>query len=300
MPKYCRAPHCSNVAGQARPPARRLSFYKFPLHDATRLRQWLTQMRQENWVPTRHQHLCSDHFEPSCFQYRWGVRYLRPDAVPTIFPLKQESPNTSPGTTQPKQPLLTSDAEPVTPERSPIPKTTAPEAVTVALEPDSATAPPSLDPLGVVEPADGSEGVPSHPQPSPDRVTALSPSPPQTDDAAVELPAASPLPYFKPVPATPATVPETIVSSALTLPIVSTIPIVSKTAPSTTSPPGELSTEELVAVVLVLQRKVKVLQQRQRRHRARLEAMEGLAEQLRRKSLRSKERLELACLQLGR
>lgn len=28
MPKYCRAPHCSNAAGQARPPARRLSFYK--------------------------------------------------------------------------------------------------------------------------------------------------------------------------------------------------------------------------------------------------------------------------------
>uniref|UniRef100_A0A8C3JVG6 THAP-type domain-containing protein n=1 Tax=Calidris pygmaea TaxID=425635 RepID=A0A8C3JVG6_9CHAR len=59
----------------------------FPLRDAARLRQWLAQMRQENWVPTRHQHLCSDHFEPSCFQYRWGVRYLRPDAVPTIFPL---------------------------------------------------------------------------------------------------------------------------------------------------------------------------------------------------------------------
>ncbi|XP_075594721.1 THAP domain-containing protein 8 isoform X1 [Balearica regulorum gibbericeps] len=297
MPKYCRAPHCSNVAGQARPPARRLSFYKFPLHDATRLRQWLTQMRQENWVPTRHQHLCSDHFEPSCFQYRWGVRYLRPDAVPTIFPPKQESPNTSPGATQPKQPIPTSDEEPVTPERSPIPKI----AVTVALEPDSAAAPPSLDPLGVVEPGDGSEGVPSRPQPSPDRVTALPSSPPraeQTDDAPVELPAAGPLPYFKPVPAAPTTVPETVVSSALTLPIVSTIPIVS-TSPST-SPPGELSTEELVAVVLVLQRKVKVLQQRHRRHRARLEAMEGLAEQLRRKSLRSKERLELACLQLGR
>uniref|UniRef100_A0A8C3K296 Uncharacterized protein n=1 Tax=Calidris pygmaea TaxID=425635 RepID=A0A8C3K296_9CHAR len=29
MPKSCRAPHCSNAAGQARPPARRLSFYKW-------------------------------------------------------------------------------------------------------------------------------------------------------------------------------------------------------------------------------------------------------------------------------
>uniref|UniRef100_A0A8B9NHI2 Uncharacterized protein n=1 Tax=Accipiter nisus TaxID=211598 RepID=A0A8B9NHI2_9AVES len=26
MPKYCRAPHCSNAVGQARPPPR--SFYK--------------------------------------------------------------------------------------------------------------------------------------------------------------------------------------------------------------------------------------------------------------------------------
>ncbi|XP_074021295.1 THAP domain-containing protein 8 [Numenius arquata] len=233
MPKSCRAPHCSNAAGQARPPARRLSFYKFPLQDAARLRQWLAQMRQENWVPTRHQHLCSDHFEPSCFQYRWGVRYLRPDAVPTIFPLspmKRESPSTLPGTTQPKQPLPVSIMEPVTPGRPPVPKTT----VATTLDP---TAPP-------------------------------------------------------PSPAV------TVLSSALRLPIVSTVPIVSQ-AVTGMSPPGELSTEELVAVVLVLQRKVKVLQQRQRRHRARLEAMEGLVEQLRRESLLSEDRLHLACLQPG-
>ncbi|XP_074666238.1 THAP domain-containing protein 8-like isoform X6 [Strix aluco] len=91
MPKYCRAPHCSNAAGQTRPLGRCLSFYKFPLHDAPRLRRWLAQMRRENWLPTRHQHLCSDHFEPSCFQHRWGVRYLRPDAVPTIFPCSPTS-----------------------------------------------------------------------------------------------------------------------------------------------------------------------------------------------------------------
>ncbi|NXI37153.1 THAP8 protein, partial [Galbula dea] len=85
MPKCCRAPNCSNAAGQPRAASRRLSFHKFPLHDTARLQRWLAQMGQEHWVPTHHQHLCSDHFEPSCFQYQWGVRYLRPDAVPTIF-----------------------------------------------------------------------------------------------------------------------------------------------------------------------------------------------------------------------
>ncbi|KAB0394205.1 hypothetical protein E2I00_015272 [Balaenoptera physalus] len=42
-------------------------------------------MGREHWVPSCHQHLCSEHFAPSCFQWRWGVRYLRPDAVPSIF-----------------------------------------------------------------------------------------------------------------------------------------------------------------------------------------------------------------------
>lgn len=44
---------------------------------------------------------------------------------------------------------------------------------------------------------------------------------------------------------------------------------------------GELSAAELLGVVLLLQRKVRGLQQRHRRHRARLEAMEGLIPKLR-------------------
>ncbi|KAM6225835.1 THAP domain-containing protein 8 [Porphyrio hochstetteri] len=293
MPKYCRAPRCANAAGRARPPGRRLGFYKFPLHDAPRLRQWLTQMRRENWVPTRHQHLCSDHFEPSCFQYRWGVRYLRPDAVPTIFP-KGESPDTSPGAACPEQPLPASAMEPVMPGQPPTPQTTALGAVIITPAADSTMTSPLLIPPSLVEPGDSCEGVPSSSQPAPARVTALLPStqPEQPSDAAVALPAAEALPHLQPVAVPPVPAPQTAASSALPSPFVSTIPIVSQTA-TPTSPPVELSTEELVAVMLVLQRKVKVLQQRQRRHRARLEAMEGLAEQLRCKSLRSKERLGL-------
>ncbi|KAM6395768.1 THAP domain-containing protein 8 [Rhynochetos jubatus] len=299
MPKYCRAPHCPNAAGQARPPARRLSFYKFPLQDAARLRRWLAQMRREDWVPGRHQHLCSDHFEPSCFQYRWGVRYLRPDAVPTIFPCappvslpppspppsqqspwehlepiaprtsrngdsglslqKRESPGTPLGTPQPERPPPASGMEPVTPGRPPV----TPEPKTP--EPGLAAAAPLPGSLGPVEPGDSTEG----------------------------LPAAVPLP---PPPEPPRVAPMTaaVLSSALTLPVAPTVP--------RAAPPArlrELSTPELARVALGLQRKVKVLQQRHRRHRARLEAMEGLVEQLRRENLLSEERLRLACLQPG-
>lgn len=58
---------------------------RFPLKDGARLQAWLQHMGCEHWVPSCHQHLCSEHFTPSCFQWRWGVRYLRPDAVPSIF-----------------------------------------------------------------------------------------------------------------------------------------------------------------------------------------------------------------------
>ncbi|XP_069406485.1 THAP domain-containing protein 8 isoform X8 [Ovis canadensis] len=58
---------------------------EFPLKDGPRLQAWLRHMGREHWVPSCHQHLCSEHFAPSCFQWRWGVRYLRPDAVPSIF-----------------------------------------------------------------------------------------------------------------------------------------------------------------------------------------------------------------------
>lgn len=85
MPKYCRAPNCSNTAGRLGADNRPVSFYKFPLKDGPRLQAWLRHMGHEDWEPSCHQHLCSEHFTPSCFQWRWGVRYLRPDAVPSIF-----------------------------------------------------------------------------------------------------------------------------------------------------------------------------------------------------------------------
>ncbi|XP_071979205.1 THAP domain-containing protein 5-like [Engystomops pustulosus] len=79
MPKSCVVPECRRAE------TGRESYYKFPLHDKVRLKQWLTNMNMENFFPTKNQYLCNKHFKASCFQTRWGVRYLRHDAVPTVF-----------------------------------------------------------------------------------------------------------------------------------------------------------------------------------------------------------------------
>uniref|UniRef100_A0A7N4PV50 THAP domain containing 8 n=1 Tax=Sarcophilus harrisii TaxID=9305 RepID=A0A7N4PV50_SARHA len=120
--------------------------------------------------------------------------------------------------------------------------------------------------------------------------------------------------------------PVTVVSSALVTPIVSTLPIVCHTAAAASvqaeraepgepdgaagepsgEPSGAAPRDEhayhrarlepeagLDGLVAALQRKVRGLQQRQRRHRARLGALEGLVQQLRRDHLLSHERLRL-------
>ncbi|XP_015258979.1 PREDICTED: THAP domain-containing protein 5-like [Cyprinodon variegatus] len=87
MPKYCSVPNCRSDAGSS---GRRKSFYKFPLQDPARLQQWLKNMRRENWTPSRHQYICHEHFAPSCFKVRWGIRYLDSDAVPTVFQVTEK------------------------------------------------------------------------------------------------------------------------------------------------------------------------------------------------------------------
>ncbi|XP_062423070.1 THAP domain-containing protein 5 isoform X2 [Rhea pennata] len=62
---------------------------RFPLHDKERLEKWLRNMKRDAWTPSKHQLLCSDHFTPDSLDVRWGIRYLKHTAVPTIF----SSPN---------------------------------------------------------------------------------------------------------------------------------------------------------------------------------------------------------------
>ncbi|KAJ6666254.1 hypothetical protein lerEdw1_000526 [Lerista edwardsae] len=85
MPRYCAATCCRNRAGQSARDQRKLSFYPFPLHDKERLEKWLRNMRRDTWTPSKHQVLCSDHFTPDSLDVRWGIRYLKTTAVPTIF-----------------------------------------------------------------------------------------------------------------------------------------------------------------------------------------------------------------------
>nr|XP_023495298.1 THAP domain-containing protein 5 isoform X1 [Equus caballus] len=63
----------------------------FPLHDKERLEKWLKNMKRDSWIPSKYQFLCSDHFTPDSLDVRWGIRYLKQTAVPTIFSLPEDN-----------------------------------------------------------------------------------------------------------------------------------------------------------------------------------------------------------------
>ncbi|XP_007504207.1 THAP domain-containing protein 5 isoform X2 [Monodelphis domestica] len=48
-------------------------------------------MKRDTWVPSKYQFLCSDHFTPDSLDIRWGIRYLKQTAIPTIFSLPEDS-----------------------------------------------------------------------------------------------------------------------------------------------------------------------------------------------------------------
>ncbi|XP_032445660.1 THAP domain-containing protein 5 [Xiphophorus hellerii] len=86
MPRYCAEKLCRNRGGTSSKQDKKISFYPFPLQDKTRLQKWVNNMRREEWTPSRHQYLCSEHFTEDCFDIRWGIRYLKNTAIPTLFP----------------------------------------------------------------------------------------------------------------------------------------------------------------------------------------------------------------------
>ncbi|NXE79197.1 THAP5 protein, partial [Cochlearius cochlearius] len=133
MPRYCAASCCKNRGGQSARDQRKLSFYPFPLHDKERLEKWLRNMKRDAWTPSKHQLLCSDHFTPDSLDVRWGIRYLKHTAVPTIFsspgdeekdssqnsPLerKREDPEKTNTNVSEKAPV---SLEPCTPKKNPV------------------------------------------------------------------------------------------------------------------------------------------------------------------------------------
>ncbi|KAM9216928.1 THAP domain-containing protein 5 isoform 1-T1 [Dugong dugon] len=95
MPRYCAATCCKNRRGRNNKD-RKLSFYPFPLRDKERLEKWLKNMKRDSWVPSKYQFLCSDHFTPDSLDIRWGIRYLKQTAVPTIFSVPEDSQGKDP------------------------------------------------------------------------------------------------------------------------------------------------------------------------------------------------------------
>ncbi|KAH6929152.1 hypothetical protein HPB50_023951 [Hyalomma asiaticum] len=66
--------------------------FRFP-RSPRRQKRWLAEVKRDNWEPTAYSRVCSAHLEDSNFEQRRqdGLRKLRPDAVPTVFPSRTTS-----------------------------------------------------------------------------------------------------------------------------------------------------------------------------------------------------------------
>ena len=89
MVNRCVAVCCSNQ------PSGQISLFKFPRDPALR-KEWARQVQRtrDNWEPTAHSSLCSEHFTANCFEAdsalasSFGIskrRRLKPGAIPTLF-----------------------------------------------------------------------------------------------------------------------------------------------------------------------------------------------------------------------
>ncbi|KAK1899843.1 THAP domain containing protein 5 [Dissostichus eleginoides] len=350
MPKYCTVPNCRNESG---PGGDRKSFYKFPLQDPARLQQWLSNMRRGNWTPSRHQYICHEHFTPSCFKVRWGIRYLESDAVPTIFQEVEvkhtaESQNKREATDhserKPKQLRANSHQSTAVETDSTLQMVHLYE---ITVDPHQRGETNLVELSDVGEPGrsdltgDGFQTAANFPLTlfqtvndvsNSGEVVVMSECPAEEITGGHETQVIA---YFEAIPSAlpaenpdlPSLSPDTMLSSALSSkPISSTLPIVSKHLPPSpkslvltmerqdTDEGGDdmseedateqqleehcyhknsLSKEQLEAIVSELQKKVKVLQQRHRRHLEKLLGLENTVSQLRQNNLLNEERLQL-------
>ena len=95
----CVVVGCSNRT--PRDSKKGISFHRFPLKDQGQLNKWLAQIKRKNLPPLKNCHICSDHFEPWCFEIDYRQVLLpgkapkrgsiKDDAIPTKFPHKKNS-----------------------------------------------------------------------------------------------------------------------------------------------------------------------------------------------------------------
>ena len=55
---------------------RGITFDRFPLKSESLLNEWLIQIKRENLPKLHHRHVCSDHFENSCFEVKLKRKLL--------------------------------------------------------------------------------------------------------------------------------------------------------------------------------------------------------------------------------
>ncbi|XP_031176860.1 THAP domain-containing protein 5-like isoform X2 [Sander lucioperca] len=78
----CSAFRCNNTQSKDST----VIFFRFPLCDPGRLKQWLKNMGRKKWTPSASSYLCSMHFEEDQFLSDRNVnKRLKTTAVPTIF-----------------------------------------------------------------------------------------------------------------------------------------------------------------------------------------------------------------------
>ena len=104
---WCVAVGCSNDKKETKD-GKPLSYHRFPHSNKEILSKWISNMKRkghsatEAYQPSKTSTLCSEHFEPDCFQEDLYDKYvgrapgrkprtlLKPDAVPTLFQHNQD------------------------------------------------------------------------------------------------------------------------------------------------------------------------------------------------------------------
>ncbi|XP_053707078.1 uncharacterized protein zgc:153292 isoform X3 [Synchiropus splendidus] len=94
MGRYNCAYNCDNPSDSD------VKYFKFPLYNKRRLKKWLSNMKWDDWTPSRFSVLCSRHFEEEFIDRTGKCVTLREEAVPTIFESPEENQAKAPSSTR--------------------------------------------------------------------------------------------------------------------------------------------------------------------------------------------------------
>ncbi|KAG8185130.1 hypothetical protein JTE90_006333 [Oedothorax gibbosus] len=83
----CCAYECTNRWGKLKEDGTKLKFHLFPFRKPDLLKKWIVAVKRESWKPSKSSALCGDHFAETAYKTS-ARRYLKDDAVPSIFSLQ--------------------------------------------------------------------------------------------------------------------------------------------------------------------------------------------------------------------